>query len=547
MPLSASQRPLRNDWPFFVAIVLWLLLMAPIRPLTVPDEGRYADVARWMLVSHDWLTPRLDGLPFFHKPPLLYWIDASLFSLFGTSPFVARLAPVLAASLVCLGMMWFLRKRLGSDFARLAVLVLVTSLLFFGGSQYVNHDMLVGAGISLGILFFADGFLTGSWRSYLLGYLACGLAFISKGMIGIALPGLVLAPWIVVTGRWRQLPQALNPLGVGLLLLVTIPWFVMVQRAFPGFFNYFFVEQQVQRYLTAGFNNKFPWWFYLAGVTVSFVPWLKVVPLQGLWQRWNAIFGKELTLLLVWWPVAIIGFFSVPQSKLIGYVIPATPPIAILIAGALQRVTISRLRELAAPLFLVVIGLALCIAAALHAGGITPAESHAILLMTGSITLAGLVLTVLVVTRKIPWLLAAGTSAALWCATVAVTIAHADHKNNSPDADALASHLSDDTTLVFYHHYYYDLPFLIDDQNAVAVVEDWPKVTSDNWALELKDGTRFDNDAAQNLWSDEVLQQEIKAGEHLLVLAPPDIRPPGLETATPAFRGRNFVAYETGH
>jgi len=543
---TRSQAPapvLRNDGPFKAAVVLWLLLMAMLRPLVVPDEGRYADVSRWMLVAHDWLIPRLNGLPFFHKPPMLYWIDASLFSVFGPSVQTARIAPVLAAGLCCLGMFWFLRRRFGSALARLSTVILATSALFFGGAQYVNHDMLVGSGITLGIFFFVDGVLTGERRSYILAYLACGLAFMSKGMIGLALPGLVLLPWFLACGRWRQLPQVLNPVGIVVFLLVVLPWFIMVQQSFPGFFHYFFVEQQVQRYVTADFNNKQPVWFYVAGMIVSLLPWLFLVPCKSLWQRWVSLFGKELAALLVWWPVAIIGFFSLPESKLIGYVIPACAPLAILLAGALQKVEIGPLRRLSGPLFLLVMAVALLVACIKHAGGITDAESQYLVLVMSVMVVGALLLTLLVAKQRIHWLPGTALAAALWCVTFTLTIGSADHKNNSPDVAVLRQHLTPDTELVFYHHYYYDLPFLLNWPKAVAVVEDWPKVTTDSWGMELKDGSRFDAVAARKLWDNAKLAQALHASQRLVILAPLSTTVPGLEHLQPAFSGRNFNAF----
>jgi 4-amino-4-deoxy-L-arabinose transferase-like glycosyltransferase len=542
---TRSQAPtpvLRNDGPFLVAVVLWLALMAMIRPLTVPDEGRYADVARWMLVAHDWLTPRLNGLPFFHKPPLLYWVDASLFSVFGISPQVARLAPALAASLCCIGMFWFLRRRFGSAMARLATVILVTSSLFFGGAQYVNHDMLVGSGITLGILLFADGVLTGARRSYILAYLACGLAFMSKGMIGLALPGLVLLPWFLACGRWRQLPQVLNPIGLIVLVLVVAPWFYLAEQTYQGFVHYFFIDQQVKRYLTAGFNNKQGWWFYIAITVVFFLPWLFLAPLKGIWQRWVDLFGKELAALLVWWPVAVIGFFSIPESKLAGYIIPAMAPIAILLAGALQRVEVGPLRRLGGPLFLLLVSTALLVASAKHAGELTDTESQALVLAMGIMMLSALVLLLLVWRQRIQWLTGAALAAALWCVCIVTTVTIADHKNNSHDL-AVGQYLTPGTQLVFYRHYYYDLPFLLNWGQAVAVVEDWPRVTSDSWGLELKDGSQFDAKAAQMLWQEPDLIRAMHSGQRLLVLAPPHGKAPELAQLHPVFHGRNFDAF----
>ena len=317
-----------SDRLFLLLVFVTLLLASWIRPLTVPDEGRYADVGRWMVTHHDWLIPRLDGLPFFHKPPLLYWMDATLFSVFGISPAVARIAPVMAATLCCAGLMWFLRRHANAAVARFAVIVLATSTLFYGGSQYVNHDLLVATWIALGILFFADAAMTGERRSIFLGYLACGLGFMSKGMIGIALPGLVLLPWLLATGRARKIPALLNPLGILLLVAIILPWFLLVQRQFPGFVHYFFIEQQVDRYVAGSFNNKQPWWFYIACLVVCFLPWWLLLP-KSLLQRARENLDGDVTGLMLWWVIAIVGFFSIPVSKLAGYVLPVAAPGAV--------------------------------------------------------------------------------------------------------------------------------------------------------------------------------------------------------------------------
>jgi 4-amino-4-deoxy-L-arabinose transferase-like glycosyltransferase len=534
----------RSDRLFLLLVFVALLLASWIRPLTVPDEGRYADVARWMVTSGDWLIPRLDGLPFFHKPPLLYWIDASLFSVFGISPQVARIAPVLAATITCLGVFWFLRRRVGSGPARLAVTVLATSTLFFGGSQYVNHDMMVATWITIATLAFADAAITGERRSVFLGYLAGGLGFMSKGLIGIALPGLVLLPWLIASGRWRRIPFLLNPFGILLLVAITLPWPLLVERQFSGFVHYFFIEQQFDRFSGGVFNNRQPWWFYVACMLVSYLPWLLVLPGRQAWQRARTLLGGEVAGLMLWWTIAIIGFFSIPVSKLAGYVLPAAAPIAVLLAAALYQYQPGHVRRLTVPLFLVVLTGILLAAAQKGLGELGATEILRLSLVAGGMVIAGAVLAVLVAREKIDWLKGAMLAAGLWCLTVACTVAIADHKNSSHDL-AIKQYLTPGTELVFYRHYYYDIPFLLNLTTATPVVEDWPKVISDSWGLELKDGTRFDTKAGEKLWSEEQLGAAAKSGQRLLVLTPTSFGvPPSLPTtAIPVYTGNSFKAY----
>src|SRR5450830_1409672 len=231
--------------------------MAALRPLAVPDEGRYGEIGRWMLQNGDWIIPRLDGIPFFHKPPLLHWLNASLMAVLGVHAWVARLGPALHAGLMLLVMYLVLRRTpslpgLSSEsLARRASWVLGSSLAFLIGGQYVNHDMLVACWIGVAIWAFALSFLQSGnggnaqagdrvpdpWLAR-AGFVACGLGGLSKGLIGLVLPGLVLLA-------------------------------------------YLFGDQQFNRYTATTFNNGRPWWFYLAGLFLLMFPWTFLVLPQG--------------------------------------------------------------------------------------------------------------------------------------------------------------------------------------------------------------------------------------------------------------------------
>ena len=198
MITSLSER--QKSWLTLGALCLLLLLMAAMRPLAVPDEGRYGEIGRWMLQSGDWLTPRLNGLPFFHKPPLLYWLQAMSLATFGINEVALRLVPALHAGLMLVALYLSARLISTEPIARRAVLMLGTSLTFLVGGQYVNHDMLVATWIGVAIWCFAFAFMAGDKPNALLarlGFAACALGMLSKGLIGIALPGMVLVVWLL--------------------------------------------------------------------------------------------------------------------------------------------------------------------------------------------------------------------------------------------------------------------------------------------------------------------------------------------------------------
>ena len=203
---------------------LWalLLVLAALRPLALPDEGRYAEVGRWMLVSGDWLTPRLNGIPFFHKPPLLHWLQALSLGAFGVSAWTARLVPALHAGLMLLTVYLSARYVSTPAVARRAALMLGTSLSFLAAGQYVNHDMLVAAWIGVAIWSFALAFLHGErphagWAR--LGFAACAVGVLAKGLIGLALPGLVL----LVTRQFAKVLRLPWLSGLAIFAVMALP------------------------------------------------------------------------------------------------------------------------------------------------------------------------------------------------------------------------------------------------------------------------------------------------------------------------------------
>lgn len=421
-------------------LAVWLLLPLGWRPLMLPDEGRYVGVAWGMLARGDWLTPTLHGLPYFHKPPLMYWIDAAALGLFGAHAWPARLAPAFGAWLMGAALYLDWRDRFGAETAAGALATLAVTPLFFFAGQFANLDMLVAGCITATVLAAVRAIeaAPGAHRIWLVLFgLGGGLGLLAKGLIGLVLPMLVLVPWLAWRGDVRRAARLLNPLGWGVALAVAAPWFLAMQHRFAAFADYFFLEQHVRRYAEAGFNNAQPWWFFPVALVVLTLPWSAGA--WTAWRHWRAgVCGREgravssdYGRLLGIWVVAVLLFFSVPRSKLVGYVLPALAP------------------------------------------------------------WLGLLAVPMVHGRRWRWTLGAMAVLGLG-ATLALAGAHTPSHRDV--GETLARSLQDGEPVVFVDGPYFDVPFYARLRQAPYVLADWrdPRwARKDDWHKELLDAARF--------------------------------------------------------
>jgi len=326
MPTIPSVAPRRTSPALLLSLLaLWLLATLGLRPLLLPDEGRYAEVARAMLHG-DLLVPTLDGLPFFHKPPLFYWLDIAALQLLGVHEFAGRFGSAVGAWVMGAALFLAMRRWHGPRAAAIALGVLATTPFFFIGAQYANHDMLVGGLITAAVLAIAravDDPKRVVLRWLVVGWVLCALAVLAKGLIGIVLPALVIGPWLLAQRRWRQMLRLLHPLGLLAFVAVAAPWFVAMQLRYPGFFDYFIVEQHFRRFAQTNFNNVHGTWFFIVAMPLLTLPWSAWLPAAI--QRHRALRDRHVGL-YAWWLVAVLGFFSIPSSKLVGYALPALAP-----------------------------------------------------------------------------------------------------------------------------------------------------------------------------------------------------------------------------
>jgi hypothetical protein len=339
--LPPSKWLLQRRWPLF-ALAIWLLATLGFRPLMLPDEGRYVEVAREMLLG-DGSLPTLFGLPFLHKPPLMYWLDLAAMKVLGVNVFAARLAPAFGAWLMGAALYADVYRRHGPRAAALALGVLATCPFYFFGAQYANLDMLVAGLVTVAVLCarrsvdeprHADlQWLFAAWS-------AMAFAVLAKGLIGVVLPALVIGPWLLWQGRWRALLRLMHPLAMLAFAVIALPWFIALQWRFPQFFDYFIVEQHFRRYAESNFNNAQPFWFFAAVVPLLTLPWSLWLP--SVLRKWRVPGSPTSTSasstqraeggLYAWWTIAILGFFSLPTSKLLGYALPALAPLVALLA-----------------------------------------------------------------------------------------------------------------------------------------------------------------------------------------------------------------------
>lgn len=288
---NSSNAPTR-DWLFdIIGLVLLLGLFYALwmgaHALVTPDEGRYSEVAREMVVTGDYITPRLNGVAFLDKPVLYYWLQASAIKLFGLSEAALRCWPMIIGLLGCV--MTYLAGRVLFDRRTgiVSAIILATSSLYYGAAHYANLDLEVGVLISSALFSFIIAMSLDNprlkTRFLLLAYVFAALAVLTKGLIGIAFPIMIIGAWILILNRWSLLLKMHLVQGMLIFFAITLPWYVLVQKANPEFLHFFFVTQQVARFLTMqDFNSKAAYWFYVPVVLAGMFPW-SLFLFQGVW------------------------------------------------------------------------------------------------------------------------------------------------------------------------------------------------------------------------------------------------------------------------
>lgn len=339
-----SQLPISKSalWVLFLIFcAVWFYALAA-RTLVPTDEGRYAEMAREMVATGDWITLRLNGLKYFEKPPLQTWMNALTFEVFGLGEWQARLWTGLCGLFGILITAYAGTKIFGRRIGFHAGLVLASSL-FWAALGHVNTLDMGLAGmmtLTLAALLLAQR-NDASERAERNWMLACwagmALAVLSKGLIGVVLPGAVLVLYTLLSRDWAIWKRL--HFGAGLLLFFAIatPWFVLVSIKNPEFPNFFFIHEHFQRFTSKVHHRAGPWYYFIPILILGIVPWLGVL-VQSLWNaRREPVQGFQPKKMLLVWSVFIFFFFSISGSKLPSYILPIFPALALLIACYLEK------------------------------------------------------------------------------------------------------------------------------------------------------------------------------------------------------------------
>ena len=331
------------------AMLLWFLPLQSYR-LYNPDEGRYAEIPREMVASGDWVTPRLDALKYFEKPPLQYWATAAAYEAFGEHDWTARLWVALSGFLGLLLTAWIGTRLYGATAGTLGACVQGGSLLYLGLARISTLDMGLTVTMELalvGLLLLVRPGAThsGARLGSLLFAAGVALAFLSKGLVGILIPAAVAALYMLLRRDWGLLLRARPWWTATALLLFAAPWVYLVERRNPGFAQFFFVHEQFTRFLTRVHMRYQPDWFFIPVLVLGFMPWTPLLPAiaQRAWRNVRA--GDGATLLLVIWIIFSFAFFSLSQSKLVPYILPLFPALSLLSGQCLASLERPRLRR----------------------------------------------------------------------------------------------------------------------------------------------------------------------------------------------------------
>ena len=330
-------------WLIALLLTAFWFYMLGTRTLVPSDEGRYAEMAREMLATGDWITTRLNGIKYFEKPPLQTWMTALAFKFFGLGEWQARLWTGLCgfAGIVLTGVAG--SRVFGREVGLSAALVLGASL-FWAALGHINTlDMGLAGSMTLtlaGMLIAQQAVGPVNARRRRHWMLACwtgmALAVLSKGLVGLVLPGAVLIVYTLLARDWRIWTRLHLVAGLLVFAAITVPWFVMVSLKNPEFPQFFFIHEHFQRFTSKVHHRVGPWYYFLPILAAGLLPWLPVT-IQALWAARRetptdvgAAFQPQKLLLV--WSAVIFVVFSVSGSKLPSYILPIFPALALLLA-----------------------------------------------------------------------------------------------------------------------------------------------------------------------------------------------------------------------
>lgn len=322
----------KGFWLLLLLTVLTIFVNLGSMPLLDPDEPVYAETPKEMILYHDFISPQIYGQYWYDKPPVYYWLVVGAFKLFGVNEFAARfpsaILAVVGVLLVYVSVTELISKRAGL----MSGLVLATSIEYFYLGKAAVTDITLTLFLTASLLFFLQ-------KKYYLFYIFSALATLTKGPIGFLFPGAIIVIWMAITRRFGELKDMKIPMGIILFGIIALPWYgVMYQIHGTDFLNGFIGVNNITRFTTAEHAKTSGWYFFIPVLILGFFPWTALM-VQSIRSSLKSK-GTEMYHILLFlniWAAFIFVFFSISSTKLITYILPVYPPLAILVGWYIDQ------------------------------------------------------------------------------------------------------------------------------------------------------------------------------------------------------------------
>jgi 4-amino-4-deoxy-L-arabinose transferase len=324
---------------FGIFVFLYIIPLG-IRPLIIPDETRYAEIPREMIVSGNWIVPKLDGLRYFEKPVLGYWLNALSIELFGENAFAVRFPSAMATGLSAFIIFLLLRRFSEESIDSMsAALIFLTSFIVYGVGTFNVLDSMLAVFVtaSMASFFFAHAAASIKTKKVLLFLFGvfCGLAFLTKGFLAFAIPVVAIVPFMIWERRFKEL-LFIAWIPIAGAVLTALPWVVLIQIKAPDFWHFFIWNEHFKRFLSSGAQHHESFWYYSYLFPAAALPWIFFLPAALMGLKKQGI-KASITRYAICWFFFPFLFFSVSKGKILTYILPCFPPFALLMWMGIKK------------------------------------------------------------------------------------------------------------------------------------------------------------------------------------------------------------------